>query len=102
MSQLVLPEDKVERNLNSFRRYRREGNPLVERVYSGETTFSDETIDLFYFYRGIGSHFLNLIHTPRFREDHDSRLNQITYVLDDLDFREEPDNVSGSFKQINS
>ena len=46
MSQLVLPEDKVERNLNSFRRYRREGNPLVERVYSGETTFSDETIEL--------------------------------------------------------
>ena len=85
MSQLVLPEKAVERNLEHFRKYKTEGNPLVERVYRGETTFSDETKDLFYFFHGFGQYFSRLVKPPEFREKHDERAGELVDVLNGLD-----------------
>lgn len=73
---LEFPEINMEANVARLDALRRT-NPLVRRVYEGETTFLAETNDLFYFFQCKLDALKGAFRIPKLRQNHDERLGHL-------------------------
>ena len=73
---LEFPEINIETNFRHLEALRRT-NPLVKRVYEGETTFLAEAQDLFYFFQGRLQALKGALSIPKLQQNHEERLGHL-------------------------